>query len=203
MNPVVGRGILEPHFWPLSWLPTLEDSANDLEVHLIGLDSCSGLSKVSPSQVLSVGAIDPAELADAQILLVAALKQAKSCGRSVIRVVMIHHPPDKLTRSSRRDFEDWLKKNRIHAILTGHTHVPLQQMVGTTGSFELRCGTTLQAGTSTHLPGRKPNHFYVHGLEPSPTGMPQMDWRSLEYWHTGLSWVCNGIPVWNQTVTAL
>src|SRR5262249_32693978 len=56
--PRVNRAVLEPHFWPLPWLYPYEDSTRQYEIHLVGLDSCSGLAGISPSQFMAKGAID-------------------------------------------------------------------------------------------------------------------------------------------------
>ena len=63
---VVWRGVLEPHFPPLPWFEVIQDTESPaIEVHLVGLDSCSGLSTLSLRQVAAVGAIDPLQLTGA------------------------------------------------------------------------------------------------------------------------------------------
>jgi len=42
-----------------------------------------------------------------------------------VRVALVHHPPSRLTGPSQAAFEAWLTANQIHAVLTGHTHVPV------------------------------------------------------------------------------
>jgi 3',5'-cyclic AMP phosphodiesterase CpdA len=200
LGPLVWRKVLEDHFWPPPWLHVLEDTAgNPFEVHLVGLDSCSGLRTLSPHQVAATGAIDPNQLADAEALLAAEQQRAAARQRYAVRVVLVHHPPDIQTPLSRQDFETWLVKCQVQAILTGHTHVPAHHYLPKAPHcFELRCGTTLQAGTYNMLPGPKPNHFYLHKLRWTGPNKPLVQWQSLEYWHTGANWTTNSKLVWNQ-----
>jgi predicted phosphohydrolase len=196
LGPVVFRNVLEGHFWPPPWIHVLaEPTGKPLEVHLLAIDSCSGLRVLSPSQVRARGAIHQNQLAAADALIDAENRKAEARQRSVVRIVLVHHPPNTLTQASRQAFEAWLGTHRIHAILTGHTHVPVcSWLPAATGCFELRCGTTLQAGAYNMLPGPKPNHFYLHTLRWHSN---QVHWQSIEYWHTGANWTTSFQPVWN------
>jgi 3',5'-cyclic AMP phosphodiesterase CpdA len=201
-SPALNRGVLEPHFWPLPWLHVLEDRRERLEVHLVGLDSCSGLWHLSPGQAAARGAIDHDQLTEAGKLLALELARAKLRANKVLRVVLVHHPPHCLAYPARVDFLDWLDRNKVAVILTGHTHerlVPQPQQ--TRPFFELRCGTTLQAGTYNQLPGLEPNHFFLHAVRGA--GPAQAEWRTVEYWHNGAQWTTSQQPVWGQTLAAL
>jgi 3',5'-cyclic AMP phosphodiesterase CpdA len=200
-GPILWRKVLEGHFWPPAWLHVLEDTTeNPFEIHFVGLDSCSGLWTLSPNQVLATGAIDSGQLAFAEALLATERQRAAARQRYAVPVVLVHHPPERLTPASRQDFENWLVKNQVRAILTGHTHVPAQHFLANAPAcFELRCGTTLQAGTYNMLPGPKPNHFYLHTLRWTG-GQPAVQWQSIEYWHTGSNWTTNAQLAWDESV---
>jgi|GEM_PF-6264335 len=200
----VNRAVLEPHFWPLPWLYPYEDSTKKYEIHLVGLDSCSGLAGLAWNQFWAKGAIDSNCIKKAAVLFANAKASAK---RPVLRVVTVHHPPEKLVDWSRQEFATWLENNNVHVILTGHTHIPSPQLDaqgqtkpaasslvgGTTATYEMRCGTTLQAGTATHLPGPSPNHFFVHSLSPTLAGKAlRVEWVTESYEHNGIKWMRTG-----------
>lgn len=218
----VNRSVLEPHFWPLAWLYAYNDRSAVYEIHIVGLDSCSGLSGVSKgwNQFWAKGAIHAGQLTAAQQLFSDALAAANSKGRKVLRVVMVHHPPGRLTPASLIDLVAWLKQINVHVLLTGHTHVPspipqrdaqgnvvagqlpLAPVPGTS-TYELRCGTTLQAGTATHMPGPYPNHYFVHELSPSNAkGQAVVEWETSSHEHDGTKWVDTGI-VFRHSFTLL
>jgi hypothetical protein len=201
----VNRAVLEPYFWPLPWLNPYEDSTRKYEIHLVGLDSCSGLAGLAWNQIWAKGAIDSNHLKDAAGLFTRAKAIAT---RPVLRLVTVHHPPEKLVDWSKQEFAKWLDNNKVHVILTGHTHIPSPQLDdqgqakpaasslvgGTTATYELRCGTTLQAGTATHLPGPSPNHFFVHSLSPTLAGTDlRVEWVTESYEHNGTNWMRMGI----------
>jgi len=199
----VNRAVLEPHFWPLPWLYPYDDSTKQYEIHLVGLDSCSGLSGVPGNwnQFWAKGAVDPYHLQSAASLFAAA---KNNCKKPVLRVAAIHHPPAGLTQASLKSFIPWMNANRVHVILTGHTHLPTpvpnaqgktQPAVPITGTntYEMRCGTTLQAGTAKHLPGPWPNHFFVHLLSPTAqSGALRVEWTAENYEHNGFQWMRTG-----------
>jgi hypothetical protein len=58
----------------------------------------------------------------------------------------------------------------------------------------MRCGTTLQAGTATHLPGPSPNHFFIHSLSPTWAGKNlRVEWQTESREHNGTKWMPTGI----------
>lgn len=201
-NPKLNRPVLEPHFWPLPWLHVVEDRPERLEVHLVGLDSCSGLRGLSLSQAAAKGAVAADQLTEAGKLLALELARARVRGNAVLRVVLVHHPPHCLNYPARVEILRWLDHHKVAVILTGHTHARLVPKPAQPGPFfELRCGTTLQAGTATHLPGSQANHFFLHGVRARAPG--HVDWRTVEYWHSGARWTTDHQPVWARTLATL
>jgi Calcineurin-like phosphoesterase len=204
LNPVVHRDVLKAHFWELPWAHVLSDYAEGVELHLVGLDSCSGLFDLSLAQVATAqGAVDQAHLGRAGALFGRLWARrggdAGAAGRQILRAVLVHHPPDCMTRSSRRTFLEWLETQQVSAILTGHTHEHRCDDRPITGGFpcyEFRCGTTLQAGTWGKLPGMESNHFYVHRIERNRT-TNELTWIVSQYWHDAVGWISN--PERDQT----
>ena len=154
----VGRNILGPHFCPLPWvIAVYSQDIPGIELHLVGLDSCSGLPRLSFQQAIARGAIDSGQLQDASRYLQEEASAAQARGNNIIRVVLVHHPPGNCALPSQQEFEQWLYDNHVYAVLTGHTHRPTTPPPGQIRPpYHLCCGTTLQAGTL--------NHFYFHSI---------------------------------------
>lgn len=191
----VSREILEPHFWEMPWLHIIKDNKSGLELHVVGLDSCAGLWRVSVNQGFANGAIRVEDLDKAQKLF----QNAGSSQGPSLRVVVVHHPPLQMTSDSMRDFCAWLDFMDVRIILTGHTHqsdTP-EDDNSRAGYYELRCGTTLQAGTYNLLPGPECNHFFVHFVDLTEDSAA-VKWRTTRFLHEGSSW--RGEPAWSTCI---
>lgn len=200
------RDVLGSHFWPLPWLEPVTDPArNGLEIHVAGIDSCSGLWNISPRQVIGRGAIDRNHLHDAQNLLQNELLNARIRGASlVVRVALLHHPPELLTTQSQSELDNWLRSNDVHVVLCGHVHTHSRPQHPRL-PYILRCGTTLQSGTWNTLPGLEPNHFYHHTVTRLDPQQLRVRWETRAWWHTGMDWTpdVRGQPLWWETFPGL
>jgi predicted phosphodiesterase len=202
LNPYLNRQILPPNFWGLPWIAKFR--LNGLEIHLLGIDSCSGLSSLSFHQLIAFGAIHDDQLSVGVELFEDALKDSGHDNIDVIvRVVMIHHSIKRLEKSSRKKFISWLINNDVSIVLTGHDHNPHIPGNKQSPPYELCCGTTLQAGTSTKLPAKVPNHFFMHSIKNDGTSSSQVHWHTKEWWHNGVNWKGNVNPVWAASIPGI
>lgn len=192
MNPVVARSRTRSHFWPLPWTCRVIDQKAPMELHVVGLDTMSGLGHFSPSQFLAKGAIAPRHLDEAADSLAKAASDARLRARilpglGILRVAAIHHPVHDLANAD--EFAQWSLDNGIAAILCGHTHEADSRRPPRSAALQLTCGATTQAGTRTRLPSLEENHMFVHLVEwVDAQGLGMVQWHSQWWRHDGLRW---------------
>ena len=203
LNPLLKRSVIDSHFWELPWVSMLKEGR--MEIHLIGLDSCSGLFQISLKQSISIGAISLSQLKSGKKLL----KQAKIGAKSrninlILRVAMIHHPQNNLDQNSRNNFLKWLKDLDVTFVMTGHEHIADTPTPRLPPPYQLQCGTTMQAGTRTKLPGKAPNHFFLHTIERIGENSLEIIWKTFEWQHNGATWINNpNNPVWQKSILGI
>jgi predicted phosphodiesterase len=163
-------------FLPLGkeWLKTFRDGGLCLEI--LGIDSCGSKNL----QVFAQGGIDPGSLTK----LTNELRVAASIpAQARLRLLICHHSPGSLTFGAFHPISAGLvqafcARERIHFVLTGHTHdhhLPAPRTVHTMG-MELRCGTTLQGAPPNKIPNPPfGNTFLVHSIWHQ---LPVVVWRS-------------------------
>lgn len=181
----ISKGFLGPFVWPTPWIDVFESCGT--EFHFLGLDSCSRLGSISPNQFVAMGAIEGEELASASAMFESAAARAFEKGHQVVRVVLCHHPPSELI--GRETLIDWLDKLNVRLVLTGHTHQSfLDGNSGLGACFEIRCGTTLQEGTESTLPGPEPNTFVLHSVVVPQEPGRGVVWEAVRYCFDGGGW---------------
>lgn len=193
MNPTVSWPTVASHFWPLPWVDRIVDRADPrFEIHVVGLDTMSGLGRLSLRQFLATGAIDPAHLQAASGLLVEAgrmarLRQHQIGTVSIMRVVAMHHPIEEI--DDRERIKQWLVDNEIRLVLCGHTHVANARVIPGTSVTEMTCGATTQCGTQTRMPSKEENHLFVHHVEHVASQGVHLAQLTSQWWfHDGAAW---------------
>lgn len=196
MNPSVDDSVLAPHFWPLPWVYRFVDPQDErLEVHLCGLDTLSGLGGLSLRQFFAKGAIARDHLELAVLRLDDARSAARDRGRlaeldvRVLRVVAMHHRIDDL--ADERWFERWLNDHTIGALLCGHSHEAGVATAPGTATLQAICGTSMQSGSGTRLPGLEENHLFVHALSLPAGRVPLASWHCTSWRHDGAAWAAH------------
>ena len=182
---------IPPQFWPLPWVQSITDGSG-LELHLVGIDSFSGLGNTSNAQYKNTGSVSTKHLQEAGDLLDDLMIEARDLDHAVIRVVLLHHPPNRLTNDA--EMLDWFAKYKIQAVLTGHEHKHTQIDINAAGHdvIEMRCGTTIKAGGRylgyNYLPGPEENHFFVHDIKYDEPDKHEAQWTTNSYSHRGINW---------------
>lgn len=203
LNSSLDRQILKAHFWQPPWVYEIKNG--NMAIHLVGLDSCSGLPSMSLNQVLANGSLSQEHLDEATRKLDSKKKLAPTQGINlIIRVVLLHHQISKIDPKSYCFLEQWFMKNNINIILSGHSHRP-SILSKTNCPIEFVCGTTLQAGIFKWvLPSKKPNHFYMHVLKRVDDYNSHIIWQTLEWYHDGAHWKENDSnPIWRGVLPGI
>lgn len=172
-----------------------------IELHLAGLDSCSGLGRYG--SLGDRGSLDDDELEACVERLDDEAERAAHLGRPYVRAVVMHHPPRTLRGESMRRFGEWAFENGITVTLTGHdpTHgwtrehlVPDEEDV----VYVLHPGVALQyMGAPKYSAADDPvNSMLEHRLKSTRDGpgVPYVEWlfRRWSYAGTTDAWVKGG-----------
>lgn len=186
--PAFNRLLHGNHFRATPWLKTWQDPQSGLSLQLFGVDSSSGLSHASASW-RQRGSISPAELSALESLLA----QPVAGGAPTLRAIICHHSlayrggllgTAELEPYTRAELLRLAGRHGVSAILTGHTHDfhahahPSLSLSGqAVAVHELRCATTVTAGSAL-------NGFLVHQLSQAANG--GFSWQCWRYvWSAG------------------
>jgi 3',5'-cyclic AMP phosphodiesterase CpdA len=183
LAPSQNPNIIGPQFrktpWRKIWRP---DATTEFELEIFGLDTSSGMEPKDAANFFQGGRISDSEFEKLQNQIDNSPPRGDGVQRRV-RSILIHHSlcyaggrkdqtfdaglADVLHDDSRTKLLEFAVENRIHALLSGHTHdFWIEPVSGTRGSrvvHELRSAATLKGDLRRGEPG-----FLLHQLAWEP-----------------------------------
>lgn len=143
--------------------------AKGLVLQLMGIDSSAGAAV----QLLARGRFDPNDFTALDREIAASNQRLRH--HRIVRVLVVHHGLQNtrwshgLDAASASALNDFIQRNRVHRLLSGHLHSPFLS------NTELRCGTTLQRQRRT---GKQT--FLLHELSDGVGGVIKFDTTVFE-----------------------